>query len=212
MLCRILQSYDASAALEKEFVIEEEKELEIKSFSTDKKSPQVQGTKIKLTATASGTGKLQYKFLVRDDKNNWYVLKNYSTSNTVIWNAGVSGNKRLYVDVKDETGKVVRKSINYTINSKTLVINKFSTDLQLPQVQGAKIKLTANASGIGKLQYKFLVSDDKNNWYVIQNYSTSNTAIWNAKACGNKKLHVDVKDENGNVLRKTIEYVIIKII
>ncbi len=196
--------------LEKEFVIEEEKELEIKSFSTDKKSPQVQGTKIKLTATASGTGKLQYKFLVRDDKNNWYVLKNYSTSNTVIWNAGVSGNKRLYVDVKDETGKVVRKSINYTINSKTLVINKFSTDLQLPQVQGAKIKLTANASGIGKLQYKFLVSDDKNNWYVIQNYSTSNTAIWNAKACGNKKLHVDVKDENGNVLRKTIEYVITK--
>ena len=196
--------------LEKEFVIEEEKELEIKSFSTDKKSPQVQGTKIKLTATASGTGKLQYKFLVRDDKNNWYVLKNYSTSNTVIWNAGVSGNKRLYVDVKDETGKVVRKSINYTINSKTLVINKFSTDLQLPQVEGAKIKLTANASGIGKLQYKFLVSDDKNNWYVIQNYSTSNTAIWNAKACGNKKLHVDVKDENGNVLRKTIEYVITK--
>lgn len=196
--------------LEKEFVIEEEKELEIKSFSTDKKSPQVQGTKIKLTATASGTEKLQYKFLVRDDKNNWYVLKNYSTSNTVIWNAGVSGNKRLYVDVKDETGKVVRKSINYTINSKTLVINKFSTDLQLPQVQGAKIKLTANASGIGKLQYKFLVSDDKNNWYVIQNYSTSNTAIWNAKACGNKKLHVDVKDENGNVLRKTIEYVITK--
>lgn len=45
---------------------------------------------------------------------------------------------------------------------------------------------------------------------MIQNYSTSNTAIWNAKACGNKKLHVDVKDENGNVLRKTIEYVITK--
>ena len=183
--------------------------LEIKEFKADKASPQPVGTKIVLTANAEGTGKLQYKFLISDEKNNWYVLRNYSTSNTIVWNAGVSGNKKLYVDVKDETGKVVRKSINYTINSTTLVINKFSANLLLPQLAGTQIVLTANAEGTGKLQYKFLISDEKNNWYVLRNYSTSNTIVWNAGFPGKKKLHVDVKDESGNILRKSIEYVII---
>ena len=162
-----------------------------------------------LTANASGKGQLQYKFLMRNEKNNWYVMQNYSTSNTIVWNAGVSGNKNLYVDVKDESGKVVRKSLDYTINPVPLVINKFSANLLLPQPAGTPITLTADASGEGILQYKFSVSDEKNNWYTIRDYSTSNTVVLNAKVPGKKKLYVDVKDGNGNILRKSIEYVII---
>ena len=194
--------------LEKEFVIEDTKILEIKEFKADKVSPQPAGTKIVLTANASGKGQLQYKFLMRNEKNNWYVMQNYSTSNTIVWNAGVSGNKNLYVDVKDESGKVVRKSIDYTINPVELEIKEFKADKVSPQPAGTKIVLTANASGKGKLQYKFLMRNEKNNWYVMQNYSTSNTMVWNAGVSGNKNLYVDVKDESGKVVRKSLDYTI----
>ena len=204
----VLGIYGHKESIEKDFVIEDIKTLEIKEFKTDKVSPQPAGTKIVLTANAEGIGKLQYKFLISDEKNNWYVLKDYSTSNTTVWNAGVSGNKKLYVDVKDEIGKVVRKSIDYTINSTNLEIKEFKTDKISPQPAGTKILLTANAEGIGKLQYKFLIRDEKNNWYILRDYSTSNTTVWNAGVVGNKKLYVDVKDGTGKVVRKSIDYTI----
>ena len=87
----------------------------VTSFTADKKSPQVSGTQVKLTAKATGTGTLQYKFLIKDASGNWFVIQDYSSSNIAIWKAGKTGNKTLYVDVKDSNGKVTRKSISYTI-------------------------------------------------------------------------------------------------
>ena len=90
--------------------------LVVNSFTVDKASPQATGTKVTLKATASGTG-LQYKFLIRDAQGNYFVIKNYSTSNTATWTTGAIGNKTLYVDVKDSTGKVVRKEMAYVVKS-----------------------------------------------------------------------------------------------
>ena len=88
----------------------------VSSFTVDKKSPQASGTQVKLTAKATGTGTLQYKFLIKDNATgNWAVLRNYGTSNTYTWTTGKAGNKTVYVDVKDSNGKVTRKSISYTI-------------------------------------------------------------------------------------------------
>ena len=89
--------------------------LEIQSFTVDKTSPQVKGTNVKLTVKASGKGTLQYKFIIKDDKGNWYKLRDFSTSNTYVWKTTVAGSKKLYVDVKDEDGKVVRKELNYVV-------------------------------------------------------------------------------------------------
>ena len=60
---------------------------------------------------------------------------------------------------------------------KQLIITNFTADKISPQEVGTKIKLTANATGTGTLKYKFLISDDNNEYYVIQDYSLSNTAI-----------------------------------
>ena len=87
----------------------------ISSFTADKKSPQVSGTQIKLTAKATGNGTLQYKFLIKDAAGNWSVLRDYGTSNTYTWKAGKTGNKTLYVDVKDSNGKVTRASMSYKV-------------------------------------------------------------------------------------------------
>ncbi len=87
----------------------------VSSFTADKKSPQASGTQIKLTAKATGTGTLQYKFLIKDAAGNWSVLRDYGTSNTYTWKAGKTGNKTLYVDVKDSNGKVTRASMSYKV-------------------------------------------------------------------------------------------------
>ena len=181
----------------------------IESFTADKTSPQLQGTNITLTVKASGKGTLQYKFIVKDDKENWYKLRDFSTSNTYIWKANASGNKKLYVDVKDEFGNVVRKELNYEIiASSNLEIKSFTADKTSPQVKGTDVKLTVKASGKGTLQYKFIIKDDKENWYKLRDFSTSNTYVWKANVAGSKKLYVDVKDESGKVLRKELNYVV----
>lgn len=68
-----------------------------------------------MIADAIGNGILQYKFLVKYEKGNWYKLRDFSPSNSYVWTSGVVGTKTLYVDLKDESGKVVRKQMMYVI-------------------------------------------------------------------------------------------------
>ena len=180
----------------------------ITSFTADKKSPQSSGTEVKLTANATGKGTLQYKFLVKNSAGEWNVIRDYGTSNTTIWKTGAVGDKTLYVDVKNSAGKVVRKEMSYKVTS-PLKINSFIANKTSPQIRGTEITLSAVASGTGVLQYKFLLKDNTTgNWAVIRDYSILNSCTWKANKAGNKTLYVDVKDENGNVLRKEMKYTI----
>ena len=180
----------------------------ISSFTADKKSPQVSGTQIKLTAKATGNGTLQYKFLIKDSSGNWAVLRDYGKSNAYTWKTGKAGNKTIYVDVKDSNGKVTRASMSYTIKAeaKPPVVSSFTADKKSPQASGTQIKLTAKATGTGTLQYKFLIKDAAGNWSVLRDYGTSNTYTWKAGKTGNKTLYVDVKDSNGKVTRASMSY------
>ena len=180
----------------------------ISSFTADKKSPQVSGTQIKLTAKATGNGTLQYKFLIKDSSGNWAVLRDYGKSNVYTWKTGKAGNKTIYVDVKDSNGKVTRASMSYTIKAeaKPPVVSRFTADKKSPQESGTQIKLTAKATGNGTLQYKFLIKDAAGNWSVLRDYGTSNTYTWKAGKTGNKTLYVDVKDSNGKVTRASMSY------
>ena len=181
--------------------------LKITSFTADKNSPQVSGTDVKLTAKASGIGTLKYKFLIKDSKGNWYVIRDYGTLNTTVWKTGTAGDKTLYVDVKDDTGKVVRKEMSYKVTS-PLKITSFTADKKSPQVSGTNIKLKANATGTGTLKYKFLIKDSAGNWYVLRDYSTSNEMTWTAGNKGDKTLYVDVKDSTGKKLRNSMNFTI----
>ena len=182
-------------------------------FEADKKSPQVSGTSVLLMAGASGTGVLQYKFLVKDNTTgNWAVIRDYSTLNSCTWKPSKTGNKTLYVDVKDTNGKVTRKSMAYTVKAASAtapVVSSLTASKQSPQASGTQVKLTAKATGTGTLQYKFLIKDNATgNWAVLRNYGTSNTYTWTTGKAGNKTIYVDVKDSNGKVTRKSISYTI----
>jgi hypothetical protein len=46
------------------------------------------------------------------------------------------------------------------------------------------------------------------NTYLIRHYSLVNSCTWKPSKLGNKTLYVDVKDSNGQVTRKSMNYVI----
>ena len=193
------------------YTIEDYKKLTVDSFNADKVSPQISGTKVTLSASATGgNGELQYKFLINDSKGNWYKLRDYSTSNSMVWTTGASGDKTLYVDVKDASGQVARKEMKYTVKQKapSLLISNFEADKPSPQVQGTDIKLNANAVGSGELQYKFLMRDSKGTWSIIKDFSSDNTVTWTPNTSGNVTLYVDVKDSTGNKVRKEMNYLV----
>ncbi|MDY4079827.1 MAG: leucine-rich repeat protein [Clostridium sp.] len=186
------------------------KNLLISSFIADKASPQVAGTSITLIAKATGTGTLQYRFRVGDGSGNYSTIKNYSTSNIAIWNANYVGNKILCVDVKDDNGQVITKTMSYVVKPKSVapIISSFTASKTSPQYTGTVITLTAKATGNGTLQYRFRVGDGKGNYSTIKDYSTTNTVTWTTKSTGSKVLYVDVKDSRGQVTTKTMSYVI----
>ena len=87
--------------------------LGISSFTTDKESPQKVGTVVKLTANASGVnGTAQYKFY-RYLNGNYAVIKEWSTNNTVTITPSTTGTYDLWVAVKDSSGNIVRKNVNF---------------------------------------------------------------------------------------------------
>ena len=196
-------------AIDGENYTETENSLQINSFVAQIPSPQVTGTKMNLTAQASGTGTLQYKFLLKSEEGNWYLIRDYSSSNTCEWQTDLQGNKILYVDVKDSYGNVARKSMNYEVKPapKPQIIN-FITDKKSPQITGTKVNLIVEASGTGTLQYKFLLKSEEGNWYLIRDYASSNTCEWQTGLKGNKVLYVDVKDSYGNIVRKEMSYIV----
>ena len=191
------------------YTVKEVEKPKVVSFVAGKKSPQASGTEVTLSAAASGTGVLQYKFLIKDNTTgNWAVIRDYSIVNSCTWKANKAGNKTLYVDVKDANGQVTRKAMSYTVKVAAPTVTSFTTDKKSPQKSKTEIVLSAKATGTGTLQYKFLVKDASGNWFVIQDYSASNITVWKPSKVGNKTLYVDVKDSNGQVTRKSMSYTI----
>ena len=186
----------------------EVKPLTISSFTTDKASPQIKGTKITLTAKATGTGALQYRFRVGDGKGNYSIIKGYSTSNTAVWNANYSGNKILCVDVKDGNGKETTKTMNYVINEKTvsLAISSFTANKTSPQAVNASVTFTTKVSGVtGTAQYKYYRYLN-GQYALIKDWSTNSSMTIAPGTAGTYEIYVGVKDDSGNIVRKNIVF------
>ncbi|MFQ7001842.1 MAG: MucBP domain-containing protein, partial [Clostridium sp.] len=113
------------------------------------------------------------------------------------------------------TGKFTSGTITVTYyyesdgsDSEELTINSLVTHKASPQNVGTSIILTADAKGTGVLQYRFRVKNASGVTTTIQDYTTSNETVWYANSVGTNTLYVDVKDGNGNVKTKSINYTI----
>ena len=177
----------------------EDQELAINNITVNKKSPQTEGTSIQIVVDAQGKGQLEYRFY-REKDDNVTVFRDYSTSRSAYCNP-TPGSYTIYVDVKDETGKVVTDSIEYKWikADKPLTIRSFTAELESPQKQGTSVKLTVDADGgEGTLQYRFY-RQGNGKTTVFRDYAASDVAYCNPPEAGTYILYVDVKDESGAV-------------
>lgn len=163
------------------------------------------GENVTFTGLASGgSGNYTYSYLVHNkDNGEWYRFSGFKASNSLTWNAGSTGNRDFYVEVKDSSGKVVRSS---AINVQT--IEKNALDIVgksnlTSTTEGTKVVITGEASGgSGKYTYSFLLCNkDTGAWYRFSGFQASSSLVWTAGSAGNREFYVEVKDETGKVVR-----------
>ena len=161
---------------------------------------------VTFTAEAAG-GKegYTYKFIVYNKTTGtWGVVQNYSSKNTCTWTKGSAGDRYFYVDVKDATGNVVRsEALNVKIDAETPKVTLTGSSTSIDA--GAKLTLTAHTTLGSGCTYKFIIFNlATNQWFKLQDFSSSNTFTWTAGSDGTRQFYVDVKDADGNVTRSKV--------
>ena len=92
--------------------------LKINSLTTDMRSPQNIGTRIRITAEASGgEGKVKYRYCIKNASGKLQEIRKYSSDKSFEWKADITGDIIIYVQVKDSKGKIVTKGIKYTVTN-----------------------------------------------------------------------------------------------
>ena len=158
---------------------------------------------VTFTAEAAG-GKegYTYKFIVYNKTTGtWGVVQNYSSKNTCTWTKGSAGDRYFYVDVKDAAGNVVRsEALNVKIEATAPKVTLTGSSETVNA--GAKLTLTAQTTLGSGCTYKFIIFNPATNqWFKLQDFSSSNTFTWTAGSDGTRLFYVDVKDADGNVTR-----------
>ena len=161
---------------------------------------------VTFTAEAAG-GKegYTYKFIVYNKTTGtWGLVQNYSSKNICTWTKGSAGDRYFYVDVKDAAGNVVRsEALNVKIDAETPKVTLTGSSTSIDA--GAKLTLTAQTTLGSGCTYKFIIFNPATNqWFKLQDFSSSNTFTWTAGSDGTRQFYVDVKDADGNVTRSKV--------
>ncbi|XCP84216.1 triple tyrosine motif-containing protein [Roseburia hominis] len=180
-------------------------------ISTDKKSGQVLGTSINITANVKNAGtNLKYKFVwMKDDWKSWGVIQDFTKNKSVTWTPEGIGTYNIYVDVSDGNSENTEHlNIPYKIIQGEWKITDINTNPENSQKFGNPIEIIPQISGnAAGLRYKYVW--EKNNWAqwgVISDFSNSAKKTWTPGGAGKYKLIVDVKDLSGKVQTFTISY------
>lgn len=181
--------------------------LKINNVFTSVSSPQKLGSSIKFTINASGAK--EYAIAVKDSSGESKTLKAYTSTNTAEWTPKKAGLYKVYCKAKNSSGEIVYKVVDFIIKEEENVkINSFKANLASPQSSGKSIVLTASAKGNTTLSYQFWQLDPNGNMKALNSYSTKSSITWTPTVKGDYILWVDVKDSEGNIISKILEYTI----
>ena len=180
-------------------------------LATSKQSPQLPGTTIGLTATATCMGSAEYRFWVRDLSGRWTIVQDYSSTSTFSWNTTgrPQGTYGLEVDVRNHGSLAAYESvanITFTIYAAPCTAAHLATDKPSGQVHGTTITLTGSATCGGTPQYRFWVRDLSGRWTIVQDFGSPNTFGWNTTglAPGTYGLEVDVRNVGSSAPYETV--------
>jgi hypothetical protein len=162
--------------------------LTLSSLTANLTAPQLVGTPITFTATATnGTAPYSYKWWVFDGAT-WSVLQNWSASSSYTWTPSVANSAfRVAVWIRNAgstadayDNPASNGSVAFPVNpaSTPLSVTSLTTNRTAPQQVGTPITFTAAvAGGTAPQQFKWMLFDGAST-SVVQAWSTSNTWIW----------------------------------
>lgn len=164
---------------------------------TDINSPQPVKSSIFIEAHAEGGYERLYKFWVLEN-GTWKILQDYSEADSVIWTPLLEGKYKISVHVKDKRSAKSYddyRAFEYTIESESVLLNSFTSQLPSPRAVYSSIPLSVSATGGSEKLFKFFAYHN-GVWTVLQDYSKSPTLKWIPKIPGDYKLVVHAKDRN----------------
>jgi M6 family metalloprotease-like protein len=166
--------------------------LAVTDLTPDKTSPQVAGTPITFTATATGgVPAYQYKWWLFNG-TTWTVGQAWGASSTFAWTPTAPGTYTLQVWVRSngntaDTPEAYRQ-VAYTVT--ILTFTSLTAALPSPQPPGTLITFTATATGgVAPYQYKWWEFNGTT-WRIVQDWNTSATFAWTPTAPGTYTLQV----------------------
>lgn len=177
---------------------------QIQSIVTDKESPQEKANlPISIYVNTAGEENLRYKYVW--EKNNWSewgVIQDFSTEPECIWNPETTGAYTIYVDVKDLSGKIVTKTISYTIEKNIWKYEGIDFSQSQEYLPGTEINILPIVSGnVQGFTYKYVwAKEDWSQWNVIQDFSENSACTWKVPTQkGDYYIYVDVRSEEGEI-------------
>src|SRR6185503_18863840 len=162
--------------------------LTLSSLTPNQTAPQLTGTPITFTATATnGTAPYSYKWWLFDGAN-WTILQNWSAGNAYTWTPSVANSAfRVAVWVRNSGSTAdnydnpqSNGSVAFPVNPTTppLSVTGLTANLTAPQPVGTPVTFAASVSGgSAPQQFKWMLYDGSNT-SVVQAWSTSNTWTW----------------------------------
>lgn len=182
-------------------IVVKQSKVTITGMKISNKTPQV-GDDIKISAAATGKGRIKYRFVVFKDNTLSYV-RGYSKKTNTIWTPQEAGKYTIYIKAKDSTGTETMKTINLEVKEQEgCKIESITTSV----ISSKSIRITASCNSENPVSYKIWVHNLEGEWTLLKNYSTKNNVVWKPTEKGNYVIMVQAKDSNGNTDVKTIEY------
>jgi hypothetical protein len=151
-------------------------------------SPQLPGTSVTLSASASGCPQPTYEFWVQPPGGAWQVLQGWSSAASATWNTSGLATGTYLLDVwARESGSGAQYEAHLAPNpSYSLSYGPPCTAVSLqsspvsPQMQGVTVTFTASASGCPQPQYEFWLQPPGGAWQMLQAYSGAASVTWNS--------------------------------
>lgn len=170
-----------------------------------------QGVVLRAEAVGGKSG-YTYSYLVHNKTTDQWarLTPQFVKDSSFVWKTGTVGERELFIEAKDSTGKVVRSSAIYVNITNDLVISaKTSTSNT-----GVGQDVILSAEGFGgkpSYTYSYLVHNkDTNSWARLTPQFVKNASfVWNAGSVGNREFFIEVKDSTGKVVRSKALNVIV---
>jgi len=152
------------------------------ALTTSLAAPQVAGTTITLTASATGgTGAYEYKFWSSPDGGrSWTLLREWDAAPSFNWKPLAGSAQQIVAFWVRRAGATADAAEDYTLLSypvtaaPAVVATGLSADKPAPQNAGTTIQLTATATGgPGGHQFKFwMTPDGGRTWQMLRDWGT----------------------------------------